>query len=231
MSGGLQSMRILLLSANKGEGVSPIFPLGPAYLAGNLAPSHELQALDLFLTPDYRPALKAIVSSFQPQVIGVSVRNLDMQNYYAPVSLLDEPRDLVAQCHELTDAPVVIGGAAVSIAPTEMLSYLGADAAVPGEGETAFRKLVAAVEKGAPLESVDGVLTPNRATVGTTPNRVGEDMAGQHDPDWDLFSLPLYLSRDVPVSMQTSAVVPFAASTAVRSCCKAASSACVTPRP
>jgi radical SAM superfamily enzyme YgiQ (UPF0313 family) len=202
-------MRILLISANKGEGASPIFPLGPAYLAGNLPPGHELQALDLFLTPDYSPALEAMVSSFQPQVIGVSVRNLDMQNYYAPVSFLDEPRDLVAQCHELTDAPVVVGGAAVSIAPTEMLSYLGADAAVPGEGETLFRKVVAAVEKGAPLETVDGVLTPNRAVLGTTPGRVGEDVTRERYPAWDLFSLPLYLSREVPVSVQTKRGCPF----------------------
>jgi radical SAM superfamily enzyme YgiQ (UPF0313 family) len=202
-------MRILLIAANRGEGVMPMFPLGPAYLAGNLGPGHELQALDLFLTPDYRPALTAMVSSFRPQIIGVSVRNLDMQNYYAPVSLLDEPRDLIGQCRELTDAPVVIGGAAVSIVPGEMLSYLGADAAVAGEGETQFRNVVAAVENGAPLESVADVLTPARAAAGATPSRVGEDMTRQRHPDWDLFSLPSYLSRDVPVSVQTKRGCPF----------------------
>lgn len=202
-------MRILLISASKGEGLTPMFPLGPAYLAGNLGSGHELRVLDLFLTPDYRPALGAMISSFQPQLIGVSVRILDRQNYYDPVSLLDDPCDIVAQCRRSTGAFVVVGGAAVSIVPSEMLAYLGADAAVAGEGETLFRNVVAAVEKGEPLGSVDGVLTPDRAAAGTLPACFGEDVAALHDPDWPLFSLPEYLSRDVAISVQTKRGCPF----------------------
>jgi radical SAM superfamily enzyme YgiQ (UPF0313 family) len=89
------------------------------------------------------------------------------------------------------------------------LSYLGADAAIPGEGETPFRKVVVAIEKGDPLESINGVLTPNRAAAGTTSSRVGEDMMCLQSPDWDLFPLPLYFSRDVPVSVQTKRGCPF----------------------
>ena len=84
-------MDILFIIANKGERLLPISPLGPAYVAGRLPASHQLRALDLFLEPDYLPKLKEVLSSFKPSLIGVNVRNLDAQDYYAPTSLLDDP--------------------------------------------------------------------------------------------------------------------------------------------
>jgi radical SAM superfamily enzyme YgiQ (UPF0313 family) len=202
-------VHILFIIANKGEGLLPVFPLGPAYVAGQLPLNHELRALDLFLTPDYLPELEEVVSSFKPRLIGVNVRNLDAQNYYAPISLLDDPRAIVSQCQELTDAPVVIGGPAVSIVPGEMLSYLGANAAVVGEGETAFRSVAAALETGIPVASAGSMLTPDKAFTGTAPPCVSEDVTRLNHPDWRLFALPLYVSRGVVASVQTKRGCPF----------------------
>ncbi len=197
-------MRVLLISANRGEGLPPVFPLGLAYLAGNVGPGHELRALDLFLTPEYAPALSEIISSFHPQLIGVSVRNLDAQDYYAPASLLDDARQVIAQCRRLTDAPVVIGGTAMTILPGEMLAYLGADAGVVGEGESTFARLVDRLEEGASLEGIEGVLTP-----GGLPMVGGrEDVASLRLPAWEALSLPEYLSRGTAANVRTKRGCP-----------------------
>ena len=191
-------MRVLLISANKGAGLLPVFPLGPAYLASNLDGDHEVRALDLFLTPGYAQALEETIVSFQPEVIGVSVRNLDAQDYYHPVSLLDDPKAVVSLCRRLSGAPIVIGGPAVGIVPREMLSYLGADLAVAGEGESAFRRLV---DGGAASCSTRA---PNVAA------SVEEDLSRLRPPDWRLFGLTEYLARGVTANVQTKRGCPFA---------------------
>ena len=189
-------MRVLLVSANKGAALLPVFPLGPAYLAGNLDSRDGVQALDLFLTPDYEQALEQTIASFQPEIIGVSVRNLDAQDFYHPVSLLDDPKAVVSLCRRLSEAPVVIGGPGVGIVPREMLSYLGADVAVPGEGESAFHRLV---DGGASRPETPRIAAP-----------VEENLPSLRPPDWRLFGLPEYLARGVTASVQTKRGCPFA---------------------
>ena len=41
-----------------------------------------------------------------------------------------------------TEAPLILGGAAITLRPTQLLERLGASHAVIGEGEVAFRSVV-----------------------------------------------------------------------------------------
>jgi radical SAM superfamily enzyme YgiQ (UPF0313 family) len=198
-------MRVLLVSANDASNLQPVFPLGIAYVAANLGSGHESRALDLYLTQDWPPELEQLIASYRPALIGVSIRNLDTQNYFAPSSLLEVPRELVRTCHKLTDAPVVIGGTATSLMPVRMLQYLEADAAIAGEGETHFREAVNARAAGRPLDGAPGTVASDAEAVELRP----EDVNNLRPPDWGLFSLSEYVARGVAANVQTKRGCPF----------------------
>jgi hypothetical protein len=68
-------MRALLISANTERINMPTFPLG-LVLVGAAAreAGHEVELLDMMAAADTVPVLEQSITSFRPQVIGVSVR-------------------------------------------------------------------------------------------------------------------------------------------------------------
>ena len=87
---------------------------------------------------DIPAAVEEAIRSFQPEVIGVSVRNIDDQSMEQGRFLLDQAKEVVRLCRGFSAAPIVIGGAGYSIFPESALEYLGADMGIQGEGEAAF---------------------------------------------------------------------------------------------
>jgi radical SAM superfamily enzyme YgiQ (UPF0313 family) len=202
-------MRILFVCANRNQDVTPVFPLGLAYVAGSLPPTHEVQVLDIFLAAQYQQELSSLLSSFQPQLIGIHVRNLDLQDSYAPASLLGDAYAVVKQCRQFSQAPIVIGGPAVGIVPGEMLRYFGASAAVAGEGETIFRNIVAGLASGMSIASIPGVITLDKTNAGMIPTYGREDVDKLPYPSWALCSLPGYLSSGAMANIQGKRGCPF----------------------
>jgi hypothetical protein len=72
---------------------------------------------------DVRKAIK----QFAPDVIGVSVRNIDDQNMQSPHFLLGSLKQVVAVCRAASSSRIVLGGAGYSIFPESALAYLGGD--------------------------------------------------------------------------------------------------------
>ena len=93
-------------------------------------------------------ALREAIHEFNPDVIGISVRNIDDQSMENTQFLLDDVREAVAVCRSLSKAPIVLGGAGYSIFPESSLEYLGADMGIQGEGEKAFPALLKRIERG-----------------------------------------------------------------------------------
>ena len=112
---------------------------------------HDVRVLDLMAQPDSRLPIRDMVQSFRPDVIGISVRNIDDQNMTAPRFLLDAVRDVVLYCRSVSDAVLVLGGAGFSIFPDAALSYLEADMGIEGEGEEAFPELLDRLTRRADL--------------------------------------------------------------------------------
>ena len=73
-------MKVLLVQAHLGrkEGPAPVFPLGLCYLAAALA-GHAVRLLDLNVweLDEARARLKQALQDFQPEVAGLSIRNID----------------------------------------------------------------------------------------------------------------------------------------------------------
>ena len=87
-------MRILLIATNRHNrlqsrmNAQPL-PIGLAYIAGHIDQErHELKVLDLmFSGEDYLEIVENTVVEFQPDLVGISLRNLSNHSYLnTPVS-------------------------------------------------------------------------------------------------------------------------------------------------
>ena len=142
-------MRLLLISANTETISMPTLPLGLASVAAATRKAgHEVVLLNLMFEADPELSIRNSVQDFDPQVIGISVRNIDDQNMPQPRFLLSPVKDVIATCRSISDAPIVVGGAGYSIFPESALHYLGAGVGIQGEGEVVFPLLLDRIGQG-----------------------------------------------------------------------------------
>jgi radical SAM superfamily enzyme YgiQ (UPF0313 family) len=159
-------MKILLISANTEQINMPVLPLGMAYIAAATQNAgHDVSTVNLMVAGDIHGLLKEAVASYQPDVIGISVRNIDDQIMGSPNFLLDPVRAVVSECRNLSDAPIVLGGAGYSIFPRSALDYLKADMGIQGEGEISFVMLLERLEHQADISEVPGLCLPETGLV------------------------------------------------------------------
>jgi len=152
-------------------------PLGPALVAAACRKAgHEVVLLNLMFEGNTQSALQDCVEGFRPEVIGISVRNIDDQNMADPKFLLPPVREVVKTCRSLCDAPIIVGGAGYSIFPASALRYLGADMGIRGEGEVAFAALLERVAKGAPVSGLPGLYLPGQPPADRTFARNLDDL-------------------------------------------------------
>jgi radical SAM superfamily enzyme YgiQ (UPF0313 family) len=149
-----RSLRVLLISANTEKLPDPVFPLGAAYMAAVAERhGHSVETLDLCFIEAPRPGLDEKIRDADPQVVGISLRNLDSSSYPLNTSYIDDYKHLVEALRELTDAPIVLGGAGFTIMPATIMEYLGADVGVAGEGEMTFPWVLERLAGGETLAS------------------------------------------------------------------------------
>src|SRR5256714_10747508 len=180
--------RVLLVSTNRERQPYPVVPNGLACVASALdAAGYRVEFLDLCFAKDPLGAAREASHKFAPDIIGVSVRNIDNSDAIALRHYTPEARDILSELR--TSAPkakIIAGGAAFGVAPEALFRDLGVDYAVAGDGERATVALVDALIDGRVPEAISGLVRAVRneheaeATVVFTPP--GEDA--------DLDSLP-----------------------------------------
>ena len=157
-------MRVLLIATNQTDrymdrmAVRPI-PMGLAYVAAHIDTTrHGLHVLDCMFSADARQEATAAVRHFQPEIIGLSLRNLDNQSYLNPVWYLPAVRDLIDHLRSLCTATIVCGGPAFSILPMACFEYLTPDLGLAGDATASFARLVDRLEVGAPYTDLPGLV-------------------------------------------------------------------------
>jgi len=195
-------MRVLLISANTERINLPTYPLGLACVAqATLEQGHDVKGLDLMAEKDWKTAVKRSVEDFQPQLIGISIRNIDDQNMASPRFLLEEAKEVVKFCKQVSASPLVLGGAGYSLFPQSSLESLGADMGIQGEGERAFPLLVQAMEEKRSLAEVPGLYLRGQGLQGK--RAFVNDLDSLPLPDPNLFSTSAYEGEDFWVPVQT----------------------------
>jgi radical SAM superfamily enzyme YgiQ (UPF0313 family) len=136
-------MKVLLISPNVEFLPDPVFPIGLAYIAGALkANQTPYRVLDLCFENDYETAIIGAIRSFQPDVIALSLRNVDNVSYPNYVSYLSFYKQIIQVVRKHSKGLIVIGGSGFDLLPEKILDHLGADLGVVGEGEISFVRLI-----------------------------------------------------------------------------------------
>ncbi len=210
-------VKVLLISANTEPINMPIIPVGLGAVATATAKAgHEVELLDLMGVADTQPVIKEAVGRVQPDVIGISVRNIDDQHMEAPQFLLDQVKGVISDCRSLTNVPIVLGGAGYSVFPQSALSYLNADMGIQGEGEIAFPTLLGLMEKGADLTGVAGLHIAGAGPQSETKFAKSLDLLPLPDPN--LWTPPPANRQDLWMPIQTRRGCPMGCSYCSTSC-------------
>jgi radical SAM superfamily enzyme YgiQ (UPF0313 family) len=180
-------MRVLLVSANREMLPSPVVPIGPLAVAAALRDAHDVSLLDLCFEDDPSAAIERAVRDFDPELVGIGLRNLHTNAYDGMEGLILGYADVVRSFRSLTDVPVVLGGAAYSLQPETLLRRLGGDYGVVGEGELAFRDLVDRLARGALPARITHARATSSEVVGARLLRRG---AASNTSDLDELPLP-----------------------------------------
>ena len=138
--------KILLISNNRCTTPDPVFPLGLAYLSAALRRAgHQIHWVDSLIEAE---PLGEALDRYQPDVIGISVRNIDDVIIRQRLTFYHNLPALADLIRRKLNCPVVLGGSGFSIFPGQLLALSGADYGICGEGEAAFVALIAALKNG-----------------------------------------------------------------------------------
>ena len=134
-------------------------PIGLAYIAGHLDPDrHDVKLLDLMFSDDFLGETEIMVREFQPDLIGVSLRNLDNASYVDPQWALPATKEVIEKVRSITEAPIVCGGPGFSLLPEACFAYLEPDMGVAGDGGESFAQLADALESGETYYNLPGLV-------------------------------------------------------------------------
>lgn len=177
-------MRILLIATNRHNrlvsrmNAQPL-PIGMAYVAGHLDPDrHQLKVLDLMFSDDYLAEVEEAVQQFQPELVGLSLRNLSNHSYLDPQWALPITRNVIDCIRELSPAPIVCGGPAFSLFPEECFAYLEPDLGLAGDAGETFSELASRIEIGEPSYlNLPGLVYRNESGIQFNGMRCTSDFA------------------------------------------------------
>ncbi|MBN1495575.1 MAG: radical SAM protein, partial [Spirochaetes bacterium] len=133
-----------------------IYPLGIDYVAGALK-RHEVKRADINPAGGAE-ALAAMIRKFNPDVIGISLRNIDNTDVHDAKGYVARYRELIDAIRATSSSTIVLGGSGFTIFPVELMKALQADFGIIGEGERMALLLDALEGHGDPA-SVPGVIT------------------------------------------------------------------------
>ncbi len=187
-------MKILLISTNREKLPMPVAPIGVAYLAATLrANGYEVAVLDLCFEKHCHTAVSSYINRFRPDIIGLSLRNLDNSTAFGSKSYIVELKELVATIKAVSPAVMIIGGSGFSSSPQPLLEYLDLPYGVVGEGEAALLQFVQRIEQGLGVTDIPGLIY--RVEDGFRRNAGGAylNLDELPAPAWDLIDYRRYM--------------------------------------
>src|SRR5665648_213133 len=171
-------MRVLMIQTPSVEDLAQerVYPIGIVLLAGCITRSgHEVSILDMNLERDPYGALKEKLLEFQPEAIGLSLRNIDPLGN--KTSSLISPFIVTARliAAVLPQAWLIVGGTGFSLFPERlMLEIPELNYGIIGEAEVSFPALLSSIDNPPALP---GLCWREGSRVRVSPPATNFDMA------------------------------------------------------
>lgn len=183
-------MKVLLVSGNTAQSPYPVYPLGLSIVAGALRrKGHKVSFFDFLHQESSLDRLADRVKTFRPEAVGISIRNIDNVNLVHEQRYLDRVRAMVDAIRAIDPVPIVLGGSGFSLMPEKIMTCIGADYGIQGEGEEAFDRLLQLLARGE--------TPPQRIVRADSPLPGAEIPGADYDPD--VLSFYRQKSRIVPI--------------------------------
>src|SRR5208337_685450 len=129
-------MRVLLVNTNRARLPDPIAPIGLATVASSLLTAgHDVEICDLCFADNPVATVGAHTRRFSPDVVGVTIRNIDNTAFPHTESYVPFVAQVVAAFRASTAARIVLGGSGFSLMARALLERLDVELGVEGEAE------------------------------------------------------------------------------------------------
>jgi anaerobic magnesium-protoporphyrin IX monomethyl ester cyclase len=203
-------MRVLLCSQYYGDGsvfhspLACVFPLGVAYIASMLK-GHEVTVFDANFASDPLGVLSSRLRAEQPEVVGISLRNIESLSDFRFGKNLSFYLHLKSMLRlirkEAPSSKIVVGGPGFSIFSREIMSEnKEIDFGVVSDGETTFANLLNDLKHP---ERVKNLLIQGKDKVVFTGIQGPAVFNLLPSPSWKLFNLSEYKKAPYSLNVQS----------------------------
>lgn len=145
-------MKILLIFFQPVQFPETVYPVGLDMVRDLLVQAgHYVIQVTLTSLAREKDSLTRQVHFFEPELIGLSIRNVDDIDMVTSTTFLAHYQDLMHSLRALTDAPVVLGGAGFSLFPEPYLKALNAEYGFVGEVDEGFLAFISTLECHQPV--------------------------------------------------------------------------------
>jgi radical SAM superfamily enzyme YgiQ (UPF0313 family) len=189
-------MNISIVSTNREKAPDALIPNGPACVAAWLREQgHQVQILDLCFSPNIEQAITTHLKSYAPQLVGVSIRHTENNELFYLRSFLQYEKSAVDIVKKQSGAKILLGGAAFTLFPQELLNYLDVPYGLAGDGENAFSLFIQYLEGKRDPSSLPGICYWDKGKAVANPIAKVRDFKGLPFPAYDLLDLQRYLAE------------------------------------
>lgn len=197
--------RILLIQQYLGDNVEtgPVFPIGLAYIATAIKKLNwDIKVLDMNIYDNPYMVLDQILPEFNPDVIGVSLRNIDNVDYDHFRYYYDDFCYLMKHLSH-SQSTIIVGGAGFSIFAKEIMAQNKAiDYGILHEGEETFVELLSAIANGTNTSNIKGICYRKGDSIVSTEQRPPLDFSKSDIPDRSYFNMSSY-DKPLCIGVQT----------------------------
>jgi radical SAM superfamily enzyme YgiQ (UPF0313 family) len=136
-------MRILVIAANQEKFPYPVIPIGAAIVAQELKENgHYVNLFDLMFVQNPEKIVIKKIEAFKPEIVCISIRNLDNQILVAPVFYLKKIKQIINIIRKATQSRIIVGGTGFTAEPEQVFKYLKPDFGIKGEAYHSLSRLI-----------------------------------------------------------------------------------------
>jgi len=148
---------VLLVNPNR---LRPaVAPIALDYIADVLSDRGiAVSILDLCFEDDPAAAIARCLDESDPSLVAVTIRNTDDCFMASCASFIPGHASIITAIRGRTDAPIIVGGSGYSVSPSALLTALGANYGLVGDGEEPLALLAAALASDSDLSHIPGLV-------------------------------------------------------------------------